>query len=112
MEGASVALGTQKRVRNGFAVGFEQHYSQQAFHAAESVAIYLSMSRKKLPPPSDPLARRLHALRGNGTLEELIAELKRRGAVFPLRTLQSWLAGENRPRGLYREKLREALRLK
>ena len=51
-------------------------------------------------------------LRGDGTLEGLIAELKRRGASFSLRTLQSWLAGERQPTGLYREKLREALEKK
>ncbi|MBI5818676.1 MAG: hypothetical protein HZA88_06785 [Verrucomicrobia bacterium] len=67
------------------------------------------MSRKKLPPPADPLARKLHALRGTGTLDQLCAELKRRGATFPIRTLQDWLAGRRRPRGLYRDKLREVM---
>lgn len=73
------------------------------------MAVYQLMSRKKLPPPADSLACKLHALRGAGTLEQLKSELKRRGADFPIRTLQDWLAGKRRPHGLYRDKLREVL---
>ena len=66
------------------------------------------MSRKKLPPPKDKLARRLYNLKASRGLVELNKAVNAAGCDVPLRTMEWWLAGRTVGR-VYRKPLAAAL---
>ena len=51
------------------------------------------MSRKKLPRPKHPLARKIYDVKGNLSLAELAALLEKHKHPVPVRTLKGWLEG-------------------
>jgi len=66
------------------------------------------MSRKKLPPPKDKLARKLYNLKASRGLVELNKAVVEAGCDVPLRTMEWWLAGRTVGR-VYRKPLAAAI---
>lgn len=68
------------------------------------------MSRKKLLPPRDPIARELYAKRNERTLPQLRRALAVLGCPVAEITVKQWLRGHHRPGKFTRPLLIKALK--
>jgi hypothetical protein len=68
------------------------------------------MSRKKLLPPRDPVARELHGKRKGRTLPQLRRALALLGCPVAEITVKQWLCGRHRPGKFTRPLLVKALK--
>ena len=68
------------------------------------------MSRKKLPPPRDPIARQLYSKRNGRTLSQLQQALALIGCSVSEITVKQWLRGRHRPGKFTRPLLVKALK--
>ena len=70
----------------------------------------ISMSRKKLLPPRDPVARQLYSKRQGRTLPQLRHALAVLGCSVAVITVKQWLRGRHRPGKFTRPLLSKALK--